>query len=53
MHLRIVLQLLRDHKLCTKYEKCKFWFFEVKFLGHVVSKNRGIEDSSKIELVQN
>ena len=36
-HLRIVLQVLRDHQLYTKFSKCEFWLTKVKFLGHVVS----------------
>ena len=36
-HLRVVLQLLRDHRLHAKFSKCKFWLIEVRFLGHVVS----------------
>ena len=36
-HLRIVLQLLRDHQLYAKLSKCEFWLTEVRFLGHVVS----------------
>ena len=36
-HLRIVLQLLRDHQLYVKFSKCEFWLTEVRFLGHVVS----------------
>ena len=36
-HLRIVLQLLRDHQLYTRFSKCEFWLTEVRFLGHVVS----------------
>ena len=36
-HLRIVLQLLRDHQLYAKFSKCEFWLIEVGFLGHVVS----------------
>ena len=36
-HLRIVLQLLRDHKLYAKFGKCEFWLTEVRFLGHEVS----------------
>ena len=36
-HLRIVLQLLRDHQLYAKFSKCEFWLTEVRFLGHVVS----------------
>ena len=35
-HLRIVLQILRNHKLYAKFSKCEFWLTEVKFLGHVV-----------------
>ena len=29
-HLRIVLQLLRDHKLYAKFSKCEFWLTEVR-----------------------
>ena len=36
-HLRIVLQVLRNHKLYVKFRKCEFWHTEVKLLGHVVS----------------
>ena len=36
-HLRIVLQLLRDHQLYAKFSKYEFWLLEVRFLGHVVS----------------
>ena len=35
-HLRVVLQILRDHQLYTKFNKCEFWIIEVRFLGHVV-----------------
>ena len=35
-HLRIVLQVLRDHKLYAKFSKCEFWLIEVKLLGHVM-----------------
>ena len=34
-HLRIVLQILRDHQLYAKFSKCEFWLIEVRFLGHV------------------
>ena len=36
-HLRVALQILRDHSLYAKQEKYEFWMTEVKFLGHVVS----------------
>ena len=31
-HLRIVLQLLRDHQLYAKFSKCEFWLTKVRFL---------------------
>lgn len=36
-HLRQVLQVLRDHKLYAKLEKCTFARPEVNYLGHIVS----------------
>ena len=50
-HLRIVLQLLRDHQLYTKFSKCEFWLAEVRFLGHVVSASRVSVDPEKVEEV--
>ena len=47
-HLRIALQLLRDHKLYAKLSKCEFWLPEVKFLGHVVSREGIAVDDEKI-----
>ena len=50
-HLRIVLQLLRDHQLYAKFSKCKFWLTEVGFLGHVVSASGVSVDPGKVESV--
>ena len=50
-HLRIVLQLLRDHQLYAKFIKCKFWITEVGFLGHVVSASSMSVDLGKVEAV--
>ena len=50
-HLRIVLQLLRDHQLYAKFSKCKFWLTEVRFLGHVVSTSGVSVDPEKVEFV--
>ena len=50
-HLRIVLQLLRDHQLYAKYSKCEFWLTEVIFLGHVVSISGVSVDIEKVEAV--
>ena len=50
-HLRIVLQLLRDHQLYAKFSKCEFWLTEVRFLGHVVSASRVSVELEKVEAV--
>ena len=50
-HLRIVLQLLRDHQLYTKFSKCEFWLTEVRFLGHVVLASGVSVDLEKVEAV--
>ena len=50
-HLRIVLQLLRDHQLYAKFSKCEFWVTEVRFLGHVVSASGVSIDLEKVEAV--
>ena len=36
MHMRLVLQTLRDKQLYTKFSKCEFWLDRVVFLGHVI-----------------
>ena len=50
-HLRIVLQLLRDHQLYAKFSKCKFLLTEVRFLGHVVSASVVSVDLENVEVV--
>ncbi|KAK1628072.1 hypothetical protein QYE76_002387 [Lolium multiflorum] len=53
IHIRHVLQVLRDSKLYGNLEKCTFCKDKVIFLGYVVSKH-GVEvDVSKIEAIQN
>ena len=51
MHLRLVLQTLREHQLYAKFSKCEFWLEEVAFLGHVVSKEGIQVDPKKIEAI--
>ena len=50
-HFRVVLQLLKDHRLYAKFSKCEFWLTKVKFLGHVVSASRVSVDLEKVEVV--
>ncbi|KAH0661560.1 hypothetical protein KY284_026491 [Solanum tuberosum] len=45
-HLKIVLQVLKDHQLYAKFSKCEFWLRSVSFLGHIVS-SEGIEVNPK------
>ncbi|XP_071905687.1 uncharacterized protein [Coffea arabica] len=50
-HLRIVLQILREHQLYAKFSKCEFWLREVTFLGHIISKDGIKVDPVKVEAV--
>jgi len=50
-HLRVVLEVLREHQLYDKLSKCEFWLGEVQFLGHVISSQGIAVDPSKIETV--
>ena len=50
-HLRIVLQLLRDHQLYAKFSKCEFYLTEGRFLGHMVSAPEVSVDLEKVEAV--
>ena len=52
-HLRIALQTLRNHRLFGKLSKCDFWLSEVNFLGHVVSQEGVLIDSSKVDAILN
>ncbi|WMV19297.1 hypothetical protein MTR67_012682 [Solanum verrucosum] len=45
-HLRIVLQVLKDHQLYAKFSKCEFFLRSVPFLGHIMS-SKGIEVDPK------
>ena len=53
VHLRMVLEMLREKKFYAKFSKCEFWLDAVSFLGHVVSKEGVMVDPSKIETVKN
>ena len=50
-HLRVLLQLLRDHQLYAKSSKCEFWLTEVRFLGHIVSASGVSVHPKKVEAV--
>ncbi len=50
-HLKIVLQILREHQLYPKFSKCKFWLDSVEFLGHVITKEGIAVNPSKVQSV--
>ena len=44
-HLRVVLQVLQENQLLTKFGKCQFLLRLVLFLGHIIS-SEGVEVES-------
>jgi peptide methionine sulfoxide reductase MsrA len=48
-YLHLVLQKLREHRLCTKLSKCEFWMKKVAFLVHIISKGGISADPSKVQ----
>ncbi|KAK1670414.1 hypothetical protein QYE76_058573 [Lolium multiflorum] len=49
--LRLILEKLREHQLYAKFSKCEFCLSEVGFLGHVISKEGIVVDTSKVAAV--
>ena len=49
-HLRVILQLLRDHQLYAMFSKCEFWLTKVRFLGLVSSSGVSV-GPEKVEAV--
>ncbi|KAL4351193.1 hypothetical protein GQ457_06G016870 [Hibiscus cannabinus] len=52
-HLQTVLEVLREHKLFAKRNKCFFGQQQVEYLGHVISSTGVATDPSKIEAMAN
>ena len=50
-HLRIALQLLREHRLYAKFSKCEFYKDKIHYLGHIISNEGTSMDSKKIETI--
>jgi hypothetical protein len=51
-HLRMVLQLLRDHQLYSKFTKCSFYHKKIHYLGHIVSKEGITIDPKNINSIE-
>jgi hypothetical protein len=50
-HLRVVLQILREHKLYAKFSKCDFYKDKIQYLWHIVSKEGIVVDPKKIKSI--
>jgi hypothetical protein len=51
-HLRMVLTLLRKHKLYAKLSKCDFCQPQLPFLGHIITSNGIMMDPAKLDAVR-
>jgi hypothetical protein len=51
-HLRMVLQVLREHQLHAKLSKCIFYQRKIHYLGHIVSADGIAVDPEKIEAIR-
>ncbi|RDX81913.1 Retrovirus-related Pol polyprotein from transposon 17.6, partial [Mucuna pruriens] len=52
VHVRDVLQLLKNESLYVNLEKCMFYTSEVSFLGFMVGSHRVIVDEKKVKAIQ-
>jgi hypothetical protein len=50
-HLKLVLQVLREHKIYAKFSKCDFFQKQVHYLGHVISEEGVAVDPDKIKSI--
>jgi hypothetical protein len=51
VHLKTMMEVLREKKLFAKLMKCEFWLEEVSFLGQVVNNNGLAIDPTKVMVV--
>jgi hypothetical protein len=51
-HLRMVLQVLREHQLYAKLRKCSFYQKKIHYLGYIISKDGIVVDHEKIEAIR-
>ena len=52
-HLRMELQLLREHELYAKLSKCDFYKDKIHYLGHIISDEGIFVDPVKIAAIRN
>ena len=47
-HLRLVLQVLREQHLYSKFNKCEFFQKKIHYLGHVLSEEGIVVDPDQV-----
>jgi hypothetical protein len=51
-HLRMVLQMLREHQLYAKLRNCSFYQNQIHYLGHIIYEEGIAMDPEKIEAIR-
>ena len=51
-HLRVVFEELRAHKLYVNAKKSKFFLREIRYLGHIISKDGISMDPEKLKVIE-
>jgi hypothetical protein len=51
-HLRMVLQVLREHQLYAKLSKCSFYQRQIHYLGHLISEEGIVVDPGKVQAIR-
>jgi hypothetical protein len=51
-HLRMVLQVLREHQLYAKLRKCSFYQRKIHYLGHIISEEGIVVDPEKVNVIR-
>jgi hypothetical protein len=52
-HLKLVFQIMYDHKLFIKFSKCTFVQHQICYLGHIISQHGVATDPAKTEAMLN
>jgi hypothetical protein len=51
-HLRMVLQVLKEHELYAKLSKCSFYQNKIHYLGHIIFEEGIAMDPENIEVIK-
>ena len=50
-HIRVVMEVLRQHRLFVKRSKCSFGVNSVSYLGHIISAEGVAMDPAKVQAI--